>query len=246
MQAPILSAEAGAACFARLMELHVRALYTMDQNERLSAVNEPWGGGKRAPVFCLARPRKGRVLPFFRDDVPEKLRELALALCRREPEDAPPLSLPAGAAAYCALFAGEPEAERCYLVPESRPDAGAIFLTEETLPLFAQGEFSWLREEFPSTLPCAGWLDGSRAVSVCRSVRITPQAHEAGIETLLEFRGRGYAEKALAAWADAVRKSGAFPLYSTGFSNRASQRVAGKAGLLEIGEGFAIWRETEF
>ena len=35
-------------------------------------------------------------------------------------------------------------------------------------------------------------------MSVCRSVRITPAAHEAGVETLPEFRGKGYAQDVVA------------------------------------------------
>lgn len=74
---------------------------------------------------------------------------------------------------------------------------------------------------------------------MCRSVRID-KAHEAGIETLPQYRGRGYALSVLAAWAEAVRETGGLPLYSTFRSNIASQEVARKAGLEKFAEGFHI------
>jgi len=62
-------------------------------------------------------------------------------------------------------------------------------------------------------------------VSVCCSVRITPTAHEAGVETHREFRGHGYAAHVVSAWASTVRDIGPIPLYSTSWQNTASQRL---------------------
>ncbi|WP_369127476.1 GNAT family N-acetyltransferase [Candidatus Entotheonella palauensis] len=73
------------------------------------------------------------------------------------------------------------------------------------------------------------------AVSVCGSVRKTSQAHEAGVETAQDFRGRGYAAAVVSAWAHAVRQIGLIPLYSTSWQNMASQAVARKLGLVPYG-----------
>ncbi len=51
-----------------------------------------------------------------------------------------------------------------------------------------------------------------------------------------DFRGRGYASLATAAWASAVRASGREPLYSTDWQNAASQAVARHLGLTSCGE----------
>ena len=83
-------------------------------------------------------------------------------------------------------------------------------------------------------------LKDNRAVSVCRSVRITPQAHEAGLETLLEFRRRGYAKDVVIAWARAVQVMGATALYSTSWENIASQAVARKLKLEMFGSDFHV------
>ena len=83
-------------------------------------------------------------------------------------------------------------------------------------------------------------IEENKAVSVCRSVRITSQAHEAGVETLPGFRGKGYAADVVAEWASFVRSRGALPLYSTSWDNIASQAVARKLQLVSYGEDFHI------
>ena len=72
-------------------------------------------------------------------------------------------------------------------------------------------------------------------MSFCCSVRISPQADEAGVETLEDYRGRGYATNVVAGWAIAVRELGRIPLYSTSWDNVVSQSVAKKLGLILYG-----------
>jgi len=69
---------------------------------------------------------------------------------------------------------------------------------------------------------------------------ITPAAHEAGVETLADFRGRGYAKDVVAGWARLVQFMGAIPLYRTSWENTASQAVAKKLSLLSYGADFQI------
>jgi predicted GNAT family acetyltransferase len=71
-------------------------------------------------------------------------------------------------------------------------------------------------------------------------VRVTPTAHEAGVETPKQFRGRGYGGQVVAAWASAVRSLGCIPLYSTSWQNVASQAVAHKLGLVQYGTDLHI------
>ncbi len=60
------------------------------------------------------------------------------------------------------------------------------------------------------------------------------------METLEEFRGRGYAAAVVAAWARAVRASGRIPFYSTSWDNIASQAVARSLGLIQYGSELSL------
>ncbi len=79
-----------------------------------------------------------------------------------------------------------------------------------------------------------------RAVSLCTSVNASDAAHCAGVETLPDYRGRGFAARAVASWADAVRIGGAEPFYTTTFDNIASQGVATRLGLHVVASEFSI------
>jgi hypothetical protein len=92
----------------------------------------------------------------------------------------------------------------------------------------------WLPDVSPDS-PMAASLQDGDAVSVCCSVRRTPRAHEAGVETHAGFRRRGFAPPAVGLWAEAVRAMGLLPLYSTSWKNEASRGVARKLGLAHFG-----------
>ena len=77
-------------------------------------------------------------------------------------------------------------------------------------------------------------------MSVCRSVRLSSRAHEAGVDTLVSYRRRGYATSVVAAWALAVRALNLTPLYSTSWDNVASQRVARRLGLVQYGVDYHV------
>lgn len=92
----------------------------------------------------------------------------------------------------------------------------------------------------PHRQPFVAVIEDGRAVAVCASVRITRAAHEAGVETVPRYRGRGHAVDAVAGWAEAVAKLGAVALYSTSWDNVASRRLAARLGLQVIGVDFHI------
>ena len=97
-----------------------------------------------------------------------------------------------------------------------------------------------LADELPWRLPCLALVVDGRLASLCFSSRNTPVAAEAGVNTLEEFRGRGYAPAVVAVWARAVRAEGCTPLYSTSWDNLASRSVAGKLGLVLYGADLSI------
>jgi RimJ/RimL family protein N-acetyltransferase len=220
-----------------LMRIHVEALFTHDPQGRMVRVNEP--GGKEAPRFFLGRTAQGHVWRV-RGDVDDALvRELAAA-CAAEPHAEPPPRATDRAAGYAALLARWAPvvgtwAGPAYCFPE------AVAAPRDTVPVTAENAgvlrphlAAW-REDVARGRPMLALLAEGRAVAVCCSVRVTDMAHEAGVETAPEFRGRGCAAQVVAAWALAIRRMGRIPLYSTSWENTASRAVARKLGLAQFG-----------
>lgn len=232
------------ASASELMKLHVEALFTHDRNMRLRTINEPWPGEDPAPRFFLGRDLEGTALCRFRYDVPEELVGKLTTLCADEALSGGDFQAkPKHFETYKELLQGERfTMGPCFLIPElPEPNKDVIRITRENQEDVSREGFEWLASEIDYAQPCVALLRDNRAVSVCRSVRITPRAHEAGLETLADFRGKGYAAAVVAGWAMAVRQTGKLPLYSTSWDNLASRSVAGKLGLSLYGVNFTIW-----
>ncbi|MGG3283910.1 kasugamycin N-acetyltransferase AAC(2')-IIb [Paenibacillus solani] len=227
-----------------LMEQHVRAMFRHDDEMRIRTINEPWPGEKPAPRFFLGRAIDGSVVWRICHDVPEMLGGQLKALVESEPIVISNIQTkPKHYADYMSLLQADHNTSGpCYLISgQTRPTEQTVLITSDNIAGFSLSGFEWLIKEIDYDQPCVGLLQGNRIVSVCRSVRITTDAHEAGLETLDEFRGRGYAAIVVAGWAAEVYKKGALPLYSTSWENTSSQRVASKLELFCYGVNFTIW-----
>lgn len=228
---------------AALMELHVRAMFTHDGNMRIRAINEPWPGEELAPRFFMGRTIDGSSICRFRHDVPERIAGQLRALVEDEPIVTEEVQTrPKHFAAYMNLLRAEHYTSGpCYRILDQTPQAKpTVRINPENIREYSLTGFEWLPTETDYDQPCVGLIHENRVVSVCRSVRITERAHEAGLETLEEFRGRGYATAVVAGWAKEVQKMGALALYSTLWENRSSRRVANKSGLSYYGINFTI------
>ncbi|HVF68151.1 MAG TPA: GNAT family N-acetyltransferase [Pyrinomonadaceae bacterium] len=227
-----------------LLDTHARALFRHDGRSRLLTVNEPGGVGAPAARLLLCRART-RNLWRFRADLPEALVEKLEALCADEPTGAEFGGAPLHADEYARLLethapVRESEAGPAYYFNEYAEPSGQLLTVTESNAELLRGGFEDFVDELPTWQPFVALVEGGRAVSVCRSARITSAAHEAGVETLPEFRGRGYAKDVTARWARLVRSAGALPLYSTSWENTSSQAVAGKLGLTMYAADFHI------
>jgi RimJ/RimL family protein N-acetyltransferase len=228
-----------------LISIHVRSLFTHDAESRILFVNEPDSAVAPAPRFFLGRTRVGNVWRF-RADLPEIVTQELDLLCA----DEPPVNTdfrepPRHAEQYLRLLEKHASVENvstgpAYYFPETITPTKQIIAVSENDAEKLQGGFEELVAELPAWQPFVAFLDKGRAVSVCRSVRITPEAHEAGVETLRDFRGKGYAKDVVAEWARRVREAGAIPLYSTSWDNTASQAVAQKLRLACYGAYFEV------
>jgi GNAT superfamily N-acetyltransferase len=196
----------------------------------------------------LGRTGSGNVWRF-RADLSDKLAGELNALCADEPPLLPNGDLrehPRHLETYVKLLEREApismrETGPAYHFPESlRPPLRALVqVTEKNAEILRDG-FEEFAAELPDWQPFVALTEERRAVSICRSVRITDQAHEAGVETLPDFRGKGFAQEVVIGWALKVRDAGAIPMYSTSWANRASQEVARKLHLNCYGVDFHL------
>jgi RimJ/RimL family protein N-acetyltransferase len=191
-----------------LLKLEAEVSFTYDANGRMLQTNEPFAPARRpAPRIRLYRTMGGEWFMRFAAAMADEV------VGKREDESSGP--------AYC--------------FPETILAARAIAITQANRDV-ARETFRWLFDEVDYWQPCFAVLHDGQAVAVCFSSRVGDRACAAGVETLPEFRGRGFASETTAGWALAVRASGRIPLYGTDWQNLASRGVARRLGLRQYGE----------
>jgi hypothetical protein len=219
------------------MRLHIQTLFTHDAAGRMVRVNEP--DGKPAPRVFIGRTAAGHEV-HVRHDVDTNLAHELMSITAREPLGSELLEAPYGSPPYEAALGRVAGVERVWAGPAFRfpgqlPVApSAVLVTDANASLLDRFLPEWLPDVAFRQPFFASVVDG-HAVSACCSVRIGEISDEAGVETTAEYRRRGYAVEAVAAWASAVRARGRIPLYSTSWQNTASQAVARKLGLVRYG-----------
>ena len=227
------------------MQLHVDAEFRNDYAGDLVSTNEP--AATIAPRFFLGHTTLGLIVRF-RNDVPADRRrslEKALTVAERAPSMSA-LGQPLDAMPFERILSHDSPIQHtsvglAFRFPRSLPPAlGTRVLRDaEDAALLHPLLAAWAGDIRASPPLVAVLIDG-HAVAVCGSVRITPRAHEAGLETAAPFRGRGYGRAAVSAWATAVRAVAAEPLYSTTWQNDASRAVAHTLGLIPVGRDLHI------
>lgn len=231
-----------------LMQIHVSALYQHDDRNRLLAINEP--GRPRPddpppPRLYVGRTRDG-LLWRVRHDLPTSLVAELERVLAEEPIAADLSRPPRGLAALQSALARHGPlmgiwSGPAWQFPDAIPAPGreVIAVTEADDDL-VRSVFPVLAHDVPWRQPCLAIVADGRLASLCYSARNTLLAAEAGVDTLEEFRGRGYAPAVVAAWARAVRREGRIPLYSTSWDNLASRSVARQLGLVLCGADLSI------
>jgi len=223
------------------MRLHVETLFTRDVTGQLLRVNE--AGGAAAPRFLLGHTRDGNRFwsgPALSPELREALSSHpAVTEVTRmngpNPREAELVKLLGDVATIEHRWSGP-----TYRFPEVIPSSVACTLVTEDNASVLEEHFKDWMADVGECEPFAVALHEGRAVALCVSVRITDVAHEAGVKTHEDYRGRGMARRATACWAAAVRGAGQVPLYSTSWSNQASQGVAKSLGLIAFGHTFHV------
>jgi hypothetical protein len=223
-----------------LLHMHVQVLFTHDQRERLTGLNQ-WNGGV-APRFYLGRTSRGNVCRFHANLPDELIKELD-ELCLEETGDI--LLEPRHKEKYIQLLSFHNEITKVWQGPAYwcskvvAPSTPPVAITDANAHFLKGGLEAWL-PDVPHLQPFMVAVEDNHAVAVCASVRMIAEAHEAGVETLSAYRRKGHAFNVVAGWANALLEKRVIPLYSTSWENIASQNVAKKLGFALYGTDFHI------
>ncbi|WP_394828147.1 hypothetical protein [Pendulispora albinea] len=235
----------GSSLESTLLQLHVEALFTHDSKERLLSTNEI--GPVAAPRFYLARTTTGH-LWRVRHDVPDTIARSLVELAASEPASSDLSAAPRHLDAYRELLESlhpvdEVSAGPAFFFPDEveRPE-NVVTIDPTNAHLLHPFGFSpyELAVGLESGRPFTAIVEDGVARSMCHCARFTDRAAEAGVRTLADFQGRGYAPAVVAAWALAVRAVGRIPLYSTSWSNLRSRAVARRLGLVTYGAEWSL------
>ncbi|MFM9278754.1 GNAT family N-acetyltransferase [Paenibacillus jiagnxiensis] len=217
-----------------LMELQASTLYVLNEQNRIVRINEQ--NAPEAPAVFLGHA-KDTVLSYYHEKLP------ASVVAEISRYATLPLNI---AAVLNAVSAYKPvkgiwigPAFAC-VQPATDTVSSAVVINLHNRQLL-EPYFEGLIPELEVRLPAAAYIVEGRAVSVCCCARKSGQAAEASLETAPLYRGKGYAQEAVIAWCQEVRRQGLLPLYSTSWDNLSSQRVAHKAGFTQFGSDFSVY-----
>jgi hypothetical protein len=226
----------------KLLEMHIEALFILNSQSKLVTINEPWDKTKTAPRLYLGKTFDGSIIYKFRYDIPAEIVKKLEKYLSKETllnED----NKIRHTNEYLKILESKNYFEEiCYFYKDTINliNNSCIKITAENINDFELNGFEWLNDEITYCQPCYGIIENDKIISICRSVRITEKAHEAGIETVKEYRGKGLAMIVLINWANDIQRNEYIPLYSTSKGNKSSQRVAEKALLNIFGMGISI------
>ena len=227
-----------------LMKIQVEVLFTQDENGCLQRINEPTGDATPAPRFFFGYTNEGSICRF-RHDLPDSIVKQLKEIATTEPIAMNSQKIPRNYMQFKEILQSHAPIERVWVGPAYRfpeqitPPTNVVRLSRASAGLL-KGDFTEMVSELNSSQPYLAVIGDSQAVSICRSVRSSSRAYEAGVDTLVGYRRRGYATSVVAAWAIAVRALNRIPLYSTSWDNVASQGVARRLGLVQYGVDYHV------
>lgn len=227
------------------LRLQLDVLFQSDAEGRLLAVNEP--GQPPAPRVFLGRTPEGNLWRVNAGLSAETRRTLE-SLCAGEPVSAALEPAPRCADALRGTLEADAPVTAVFRGPAFHfPDDFAYPTSAEQIDASRPASVAALHPHFPELArdvrdvePCLAVIQDDVAISAAFSARSSALASECGVVTAPAHRGRGHAVSVVAAWAEATRRMGHSPLYSTEWSNAASRRVSEKLGLVLYGEDFHL------
>lgn len=233
-----------------LLRIDIASTFVLSPQGRILRENDP--DHSAGPRLYFAGCEEGNCL-HLRHDVREDLAARAHALLGTLPPWHAPEALPAAWPAWTALFGPDaaPQPSLIFTLPPQPEPAGAHRIVCSGTPEGARWLDAACAQGLPPHLVAAGFkarkdfwapwcvlLDDDGAVAATAfAARLGEQGAEAGVYTFPAWRGRGLAGVVTAAWSRLPALRGRALFYSTAIDNRASQQVARKLGLRQLGAG---------
>ena len=219
---------------------HLETLFVLD-GRRIVSTREPHPS--QGPEFVLIRRADSCAWAMGSALGNEQAREVSRLALDEEPTSdfrRPPKHIQE----YLNIVGGEFDSGPAFEFPACIPRLEAAVQIEDVERL--QGSFNgWTADELPERSPIMAVVEDGVPKSICFCARVSDLSAEAGVETAIVFRGRGYAGLVTAAWASAIRASGRTPIYSTSWSNTPSLAVAQKLGLVACASYWNLYGPTK-
>ena len=228
-----------------LLQAHLETYYTLDANGDMRATN--WPNPSRrglAPAFHIGWTDQ-RSLSCFRYDVStEKRQQVGDLVASQWPFKKGPREGPRYTEILSEYCEGSRDLERVFILPEDElPTGDATLVTQNNAyvlhPGFNLKGANWM-EDLDANQPCYAVIEEDQAVSVCQTVRCSTSGIEPGVKTLEDYRRRGYAKRAVAAWCQIARQEEVAVFYATGWSNEASFSLANSLGFKQFAMEFVV------
>lgn len=222
-----------------LARMQAQSLFELNREGRMVRIREPEPNDP-PPRFALIRTWEGHVA-LTRHDVPETIAARLFELAEREAPLRDPLAPPQYLDAYIETLNEHAPVEKTYAGPAYVLPAGES-IHGETALISAQNaallerHFTWAPRHLGAYSPVCAVVEDGAAVAICFCAREPSPGVEAGVFTAEAYRRRGYALRAVAAWAHELSSQGCVPLFSTSWDNTASRRIAERLG----GELYAV------
>jgi hypothetical protein len=221
-------------------------LYKLDRNKYLISTNEPGNDLGDNPPLMFMSFGQGEIVHNYCSDLEkptyEKLYSIYLEFERqsklgigkeREYRD----QIVRGGDNEFILEAGP-----AFWIPDGIIQADDIIAVEMKDSDILKKNFKYTWEKLEYLLPCSAKVVDGSAVAICRTVRKHANILECGVDTVEEFRGKGYGSSVVSHWTRAVWKAQQIPCYSTQWENEASLALAKKAKLQKYAIDIAVYK----
>lgn len=233
---------------AALFAIEIETLWVSDAGGRLLHTRE--ASPSPAPDFVVAYVESETLCAFSSRVLPSLARELeSLA---SSPDDSPATRDSIRSLLEAHLGPVTTAQSLGYLIPASASYSHEFHIVT---PSVAPDSFAppaganWQDDEWQALLAgklgpwAAAIVEGSTA-ALCHTARLGPRGVEAGVFTAPDNRGHGLAAAVTTAWASQFAGDDRQVFYSTSIENLASQRVAARLGLREIGTMWQFFAGT--